>query len=260
MKKFSKGFLLVLMVATIIFGTKVVVEMAMTNREAALDTNRTQLTKKNDLLIGYTDASDEEKLVASEYQLPVPLFNQLADPALEYGCEVTALSMLLAYYHFEYGKNELAKKITKEPYQDKGNLFGDPDIGFVGDMTGENPGTSVNVGPVYQLASELVEEPYEVVNSTGENLDSLLKVVEEGNPIWVIVTTDYEVPKEEDFLSWPTRNGEKKILPKHHAAVISGFDTDYVFLNDPYGKRQRVEKTKFNSLFEAMGLQSFYIK
>ena len=129
MKKFSKGFLLVLLIATVVFGTKVVIEMAITNRKAALDTNRTQLTKKTDLLAGYTEASDEEDFQATSYQLPVPLINQLADPQLEYGCEVTALSMVLQYYHLDYTKNDLAEKITKEPYNDKEGVFGDPDIG-----------------------------------------------------------------------------------------------------------------------------------
>lgn len=258
MKKFIKGFLLVLLVATLIFATKIVVEMAIENRKSTIE--QSKVTPKNDLLIGYQDDAEEPNEKVGEYQLPVPLLNQLADPPLEHGCEVTALSMLLQYYHFDYGKNELAKRINKEDYEVSEGIFGDPDIGFVGDMTGKTPGTSVNVEPVFQLAKEVVKGPYQVVNSTGSKLDDLLEVVQSGSPVWVIATTDYKVPKEDDFVEWPTKNGMKRMLPKHHAAVISGFSQNKVILNDPYGKIVEVDKKTFNDLFEKTNKQSIYIK
>ena len=258
MKNIMKGILLVLGIGLIVFTTKIIVEKAISNRQSALDNSL--IVNKNDLLIGYQSHSDVETIVANEYRLPVPLFNQRADPPLEYGCEVTALSMILQYYHLDYDKNDLAEKIKKEPYQYNSGEFGDPDIGFVGDMTGEKPGSGVNVGPIYDLANELVEEPYEVFNSTGTKVDELLEIVQNGSPVWTIVSTDYEVPNEKDFIDWPTKNGMKKFLPKHHSAVIIGFSPDKVFLNDPYGLVQEVEREKFEQLFEKMGKQSLYIK
>lgn len=260
MKKFIKGFLLVLLIAVVVFGTKVVIEMAVANRKAALDTDRTQLTKKNDLLVGYQEDIEEAEIAVSNYSLSVPIFNQLSDPPLEFGCEVTALSMLLSYYEYDYDKNKLAEMINKEPYQDKEGLFGNPDLGFVGDMTGEKSGMSVNVEPIYELSKEIVTEPYEVINSTGSDLDSLLDVIQTGSPVWVIVTTDYKTPKSTDFIDWETRNGMKKILPNHHAAVISGFDSENVFLSDPYGTVKTVEKNQLSDIIDAMGRQSLYIK
>lgn len=260
MKKFSKGFLLVLFIGTIIFTTKVMIEMAIANRRAALDTSRTQLTKKTDLLVGYTETTDEETLSANQYQLPVPVYNQLSEPALEFGCEVTALSMLLAYYHLDFSKNELADKITKEPYKDNQGFFGDPDVGFVGDITGKNLGTSVNVNPIIELTRSVLPIEYTLVNSTGEELDQLLEFVQQGNPVWLIVTTDYEEPDDADFMEWPTRNGNKIVSRKHHAAVISGFNDSEVFLNDPYGKVEVLSRSKLATVYQAMGSQSFYIK
>ena len=261
MKKFIKGFLLVIIIASLIFATSIVIQMAVANRKRALDTNRTQLTKKTDLLIGYVDSSSDLLDVETfdTYKLPVPLENQMAEPALKYGCEVTSLSMLLNYFDFKYDKNQLQEKMTKEEYYDSEGLFGDPDIGFVGDVTGKTPGTGVNVGPVINLAEELVTSPYQVVNSSGTDLDGLLRIIEEGNPVWVIVTIDYNIPEAKDFIDWPTRNGEKTFSLKHHAAVLTGFDKENVFLNDPYGKEVIVKKDVFNEIYNKMGQQSFYI-
>lgn len=259
MKKSLKGIFTILIVAILIFGTSVVIQMAIENRKRALDTNRTQLTKKTDLLAGYIDSSSDLTERADEYRLPVPLFNQMDEPSLKYGCEATALSMLLNYYHFDYTKNDVQAKIKKEDYLDENGLFGDPDIGFVGDVTGKNPGTGVNVGPIFHLTQDLIESPYKVVNSSGTDVEDLLKIVESGNPVWVIVTIDYKVPTKEDLIEWPTRNGEKTFSLKHHAAVLTGFDEENVFLNDPYGKEVVVKKIVFEELYQKMGQQSLYI-
>lgn len=260
MKKFIKGFLLVLLIAVVIFSTKLVIEMAASNRKKTLNTKDNEISKKSDLLIGYENYSDVVVLEADSYLYPVPIINQMADPPLLYGCEVTALSMLLQYYHFDYTKNDLAEKIAKESYEIEAGIYGDPDLGFVGDMTGENAGTAVNAGPIYELADSIVTSPYEVINSTGTDVSELLEIVKEGNPIWVIVTADFQVPKDSDFMDWPTKNGKKQFTKKHHAAVISGFDETHIYLNDPYGTIQKIDLDVFEQLFEKMGKQSVYIK
>ena len=84
MKNIMKGILLVLGIGLIVFTTKIIVEKAISNRQSALDNSL--IVNKNDLLIGYQSHSDVETIVANEYRLPVPLFNQRADPPLEYGC------------------------------------------------------------------------------------------------------------------------------------------------------------------------------
>lgn len=215
--------------------------------------------KSNDLLIG-RNQSDIKIAEEDYYKLPVPLINQMSEPSLKYGCEVTALSMLLHYYQFEYDKNQLQEAIDKEPYQDAAGYLGDPDSGFVGDATGQKAGTGVNVGPIEKLAKKHVEKTHEVVNSSGLSMDELLSLVKEGTPIWVVVTIDYTVPTEKDFMDWQTRNGVKQVTFKHHAAVITGFDAKQIFLNDAYGKEVRVDKHTFNQIYTKMGSQSLYIE
>ena len=57
--------------------------------------------------------------------LDVPLENQFDAPALENGCEVTSLSMLLAYYGYTTTKNQLADQLTYVPVFNADGTHGD---------------------------------------------------------------------------------------------------------------------------------------
>ena len=260
-KKVAKKIFIWFTILSLFFSLKKIIAFASSKMEIddQISYKEQPAKTKNNLLIGMRTTQENTSNVES-YKLPVPLINQMSEPALKYGCEVTALSMLLGYYHFDYSKNDLQDRIEKVPYQDEAGYLGDPDEGFVGDATGKNLGTGVNVGPIEKLAKNVVNENYTVVNSTGEELDHLLGLVKDGHPIWVVVTIDYSVPKSSDFLDWRTKNGIKQVSFKHHAAVIIGFDQENVYLNDAYGKEVKIEKSKFNQIYQNMGKQSLYLK
>lgn len=253
-----KTLLTVVSITIIIFLLIYINESYINKREVARLARVEKTSFHNDLLIGYAES---ESLSGTEfYDLQVPLYNQMEAPSLKYGCEVTALSMILSHYKFNYDKNTLQDMIYKEVYQDENGFLGDPDIGFVGDATGETPGTGVNVGPIVQLANDIVGDNYQVVNSSGVSIDELLQSVSEGSPIWIAVSIDYTIPKKSDFIEWKTKNGIKKISIKHHAAVITGFDGETVFLNDSYGKKVTIGKKKLDDIYIGMGSQSMFLK
>lgn len=212
---------------------------------------------KNNLLIGYKESLKLEE--SSFYELPVPLINQLQEPALKYGCEVTSLSMLLSFFQLEYSKNELQDLINKEFFLDDMGNYGDPDVGFVGDATGNTPGTGVNVGPIVELTEKIIGDEFEVINSSGKSIDDILRVVANGNPVWIVTSIDYSLPKKTDFIEWKTRNGVKQISVKHHAAVVIGFDGNSVLLNDAFGKKISIDKEKLSDIYTGMGSQSMYV-
>lgn len=207
---------------------------------------------------GISETAQIEEI--DNYQLDVPLYNQLSEPALKWGCEVTALGMLLAYYGFDGDKNRLQDAIEKVPYTDEFGLMGNPNIGFVGDATGKNLGTGANHGPVAQLAQKKVAPRYQVIDATGHELNTLLTQVRAGNPVWVVVTIDYQIPVASDFQTWQTAQGPVKVTFKHHAAILTGYDKEAIYLNDAYGKRVTVERQKFEQLYEAMGKQGIYFE
>jgi uncharacterized protein YvpB len=91
-----------------------------------------------------TTPKKQEKLI-----LDVPLIAQ--NPELKYGCEVTSLAMVLQYAGIKVNKTELANSIKKDNdpliIGKGGNIehWGDPNDGFVGDITGKKKGYAVYV-------------------------------------------------------------------------------------------------------------------
>lgn len=197
--------------------------------------------------------------VEKTYQLDIPLKNQMSDPPLLYGCEVTALGMILEYYGYEGNKNTLQEAIEKQPYQLANGLMGNPHKGFVGDASGKLPGTGVYHEPVARLAQKVVGEDYLVLDATGQSVKTLLAAIRQGSPVWVAVTIDYSVPTATDFTMWQTADGAVEVSHKYHAAVITGYDEENIFLNDALGKTVTIKQGRFAEIYQGMGKQSIYL-
>lgn len=191
--------------------------------------------------------------------LDAPLISQL--PELPRGCEVTSLSMLLQYAGVNVGKMELAQRIKKDPtpYQRENGqvFFGDPNAGFVGDMYNiNNPGYGVYYKPIKELAEEFL--PNRVVNLTGEKFSVLEASVSNGIPVWIITNTRYRKLPPEEFSTWDTPSGPVTITYREHSVLITGYDTDYVYVNDPLTgeKNKKVPKQDFINAWVQMGRQA----
>lgn len=195
--------------------------------------------------------------------IDVPLENQNAGTTpLENGCEVTALSMLLNYYDYETDKNELADLINYVPvYEDEAAAIrGNPHEGFVGNIYTGLDAMGVAVEPVAEVARHIVDSSQTIVASSKTSFEDLAEIVEEGTPVWVVTTVDFELPTSEDFMTWKTTNGEVTVSPLCHAVVITGIDNQYVYVNDPFGYKNRlVERDNFDIIYQKMGSQSLYI-
>ncbi len=66
-------------------------------------------------------------------KLPVPYFRQ--EHSLS--CEIACLKMALNYQGVDVGERELIKLLPFDATQKRGEIWGDPDTGFVGDIDGE---------------------------------------------------------------------------------------------------------------------------
>lgn len=193
---------------------------------------------------------------ANEMILDVPLANQFDEPALENGCEVTALSMLLNYYGFETTKNLLANELTYVPVFNEDGTHGDPNEGFVGDISGGDWAMGVYVAPIAALAQKVVHTSYHAQAKKEASLADIKEALNEEKPVWTIVTIEFEVPDETDFMTWTTQNGEVSVTPLVHACVVTGYDKEMIYVNDPYGEKNRaVPIDDFTEIFEAMGGQ-----
>ncbi len=135
-------------------------------------------------------------------------------------CEVASLMMALNYKGIKVTENELIQRL---PISDPGsrrqdNTWGDPNLGFVGNINGRMPNTGYGVyeQPIYDLATKY--RPAKIIaNGT---LADLITELSNNNPIivWGVV-----VGRSKD-ISWKTPEG--KIITAQldeHARTLIGF-------------------------------------
>ena len=180
------------------------------------------------------------------------------NPELRYGCEVTSLAMVLNYAGVRTNKMDLYRSIKKDPdpliKSSKGDIlrWGNPADGFVGDMTGRRAGYAVFDGPMVSLINQKL--PGRAVNLTNQPFDRVLAHVSAGYPVVVWTTGDYRLPDR--WEGWYHRNQFIKTPLDLHAVVLVGYDTNYVYLNDPLSGRKQVRVNKEQFIRSWKALQS----
>lgn len=220
------------------------------------DKHPSSITKSASVKHQETAAVHKQSSLLSHKILNVPLINQLSEPDLYNGCEVTSLAMILNYSGYHITKNELAENIKTVPLTYQNNLKGNPNEGFVGDMD-DGPGLGVYNGPIYDLAKKYAGNKVE--NLTGSLFTELLKKVNDGEPVWVITTTT--MAPVSDFEEWKTPQGTIKITYNEHSVVMTGYDARSIYINDPYGeKNKKVDRTSFEKAWKQMGKQAIVIE
>lgn len=165
-------------------------------------------------------------------------------------CEAASLKMALKYRGIELSEDEIMAKIgyakpyTKE-YKNGNVIWGDPDIGYVGNEKGYlyvgqsnlagGTGWGVNNGPVAKAASMFRPESFEKDRATTEDLKTALR---NDQPVIFWHQRDDSLKN-----NWKYQSPEDKEvnLFQNHVNLLIGFETDkkgetiYTF-NDPiYG-------------------------
>ena len=190
--------------------------------------------------------------------LDVPLLYQFEEPSLYNGCEVTSLAMIMNYSGYDISKNQLAEVIKKVPFVDEDGYYGNLNIGFVGDIEGNDPGLGVYAKLIEDILVKYVNQN-KVKNITGESFQKIEEAIALGFPVWVITTIDF-MPVS-DLEVWDTREGLVEITYSMHSVVVTGYDQDSIYLNDPYGEKDyKTDKEDFVKVWEQMGSQGIYIE
>lgn len=202
---------------------------------------------------------EEELPSESAVVMNVPLVEQY--PELPRGCEVTSLAMLLQYSGYDVDKMELAENITYEPFEED-DLMGDMNIGFVGamDTLGED-GLGVYVNPIIELAEQYVPSS-SVKNITGKSARAIYKAIDKGYPVWVLTNARFEELDDDQFLTWKTEDGEMSVTYRQHSVVVTGYDENYVYINDPMQSETYIahDREDFEAAWVQMGSQAMYLK
>ena len=199
-----------------------------------------------------------DTVVINATQLDVPLIEQMEEPSLFNGCEITSLAMMLNYADISVTKNELAEAIPTVDYLDANGNYGDPNDGFVGDIYGVSIGYSVYHSPIYELAKDYTNEKT-VSDLTGKDFSKITEQVAVGNPVWVITTVP--MAPTNDMEEWQTKNGTISISWNVHSVLVTGFDSDSIYVNDPYGeKNKQVDRADFEAAWTQMGSQAVVVQ
>jgi uncharacterized protein YvpB len=189
--------------------------------------------------------------------LDIPLINQFTEPHLNKGCEVTSLAMILNHQGISVTKNELANKIATVPFEYPNKKKGNPHVGFVGNME-DGPGLTVYNEPIFDLAKEYVGE--KAINLTNSPFDDVLRKVGRGIPVWVLITSKF-TPGTASFEKWDTLQGSIYVTFNVHSVVITGYDQNSIYINDPFGyKNRKVDRKNFILAWEEMGSQAIAIE
>jgi uncharacterized protein YvpB len=214
------------------------------------------IIKPNFLNLHETSLAEKQDNMLERKLLNVPLINQMTSPQLYNGCEVTSLAMMLNYSGYSVTKNELAQNIKTVPMTYTNGLKGNPNVGFVGDIE-DGPGFAAYNGPIYDLAKQYAGD--RVVNLTNSPFTDIQIALSNGQPVWVITTASFAPVS--DLIKWQTPQGSVDITFNEHSVVITGYDNNYIYMNDPYGvKDRKVSRENFEKSWVQMGSQAIYIK
>ncbi|MBB6453086.1 uncharacterized protein YvpB [Salirhabdus euzebyi] len=191
--------------------------------------------------------------------ISAPLIAQM--PQLPRGCEVTSLAMLLGHAGVHVDKMTLASEIKRDPtpYQEKdGNIyFGNPHTGFVGNMyTFDQPGLGVYHRPIAELGEKYL--PGRIVDLTGNSFEAVYEQLDNGKPVWVINTSWFAYVPDEYWETWNTPTGTIRVTKKEHSVLVTGYDENYIYFNDPLAvqKHKKVNKSSFIAGWNQMGNQA----
>ncbi|MCM3726230.1 C39 family peptidase [Neobacillus cucumis] len=247
-----KKFLIVIVILSIsILGAKTIFAV-MSERQASAKTLEAAPLKTREVVLQAKVAPS----LPDSIKLDVPLIMQMDQPLLYNGCEVTSLAMILNYSGVKVTKNELANNIKTVPLTYSNGQKGNPNVGFVGDMA-HGPGLGVYNGPVFELTKKYVGD--RAVNLTDKPFTDILKEVGQGRPVWIITTSSFAPISV--FQTWDTPQGKIKITFSEHSVAITGYDENYIYINDPYGgKNKKLNRESFIKAWEQMGKQAIVIK
>ncbi|MEC1968338.1 C39 family peptidase [Bacillus cereus] len=209
----------------------------------------------NEVVVENVPIEQEKEIVRP---LDVPLI--LQKPELMRGCEVTSLAMVLQFSGVPVNKMELASKIMHVPFQSNG-LKGNMQKGFIGDMaTFDKPGLGVYVKPILELAKLYVPDE-KVMDLSRKEPEQIYEVIDRGLPVWVLTNARFKLLPDDQFYTWRTDTGEMKVTYHQHSVVVTDYDEQYVYINDPLktNKHRAINRKDFEQSWIQMGRQAMTV-
>lgn len=207
---------------------------------------------------------------SNKTKLNVPLVKQF--PSYPTGCEGASATMLLKYYGYNVSLDEVINAIPRENlYKENGKVYG-PSIyeKFVGDprqtYTDERPGYGAFSPVITRSLNNVIAKKggkHTAVNITGCSFKTLLKQIDNGDPVIVWATAKMQTPKYVN--SWYIKQPDGKEVyfeyPRGtHVMVLAGYDGKSVYITDPIYGNVKYSYAAFNDKWELLGRQAIILQ
>jgi uncharacterized protein YvpB len=148
---------------------------------------------------------------------------------------------------------KMKKDTTPIKYDSSGNIieWGNPTIGFVGDITGKSPGSTIDPIALVPLINEYL--PGKALDLTGCTYSDIERSLSSGRPVVVWVTQNFtETIQSRKWM----RGGEVvNSYSPQHTVLLTGMDEEVLYYNDPLTgeKNVSIDKSTFQSVWTKMG-------
>ncbi len=194
-------------------------------------------------------------------QLNVPFYRQ----EKPLSCEIAALRMALNYYGANLQEKDLKDTLPwATPYQYENGLWGDPDVGFVGDISGNQvskTGYGVYWKPIAYMAQYYLPQSYYFEN---ESIDEIVYELNAGHP--VLAWSVYAKKGKANTMNWQTPEGKDVVaFVGEHTFVIKGFigslnKPQYFIVQNPLSGTVKVSVKSFANLWSKFNYSGVVIR
>ena len=202
--------------------------------------------------------------------LNVPLVYQ--NPKYPTGCEGASATMLLKYYGYNVSIDEVIAAIPREDlYKENDRVYG-PSIyeKFVGDptktYTDDRPGYGAFSPVITRALNSVISRKgarHTAKNITGCSFSALLSQLDNNNPVIVWATANMKTPTLVNSWYIKQADGSDKYFeyPRGtHVMVLSGYDSKYVYITDPYYGKVKYTQSAFNDKWVLLGKQAIVLE
>lgn len=208
---------------------------------------------------------ETEKPALEEYNVnfleDIPLITQ--NPNYPNGCEAASATMLLNYYGINITLDEFITNYLKTEivYEKEGKRYGpNPASYYAGDPKDPYRGWGCFEPVIANGMNKIIDEYKKSHKYMGVDITrsiEKLPLYMYTTPLVIWVTIDYE--EADEVYEWFSYDKKSTYTyPKNsHAAVLTGKDEKYYYINDPLKDKKNipVEKDKLEKCFDSMGRQ-----
>jgi len=181
--------------------------------------------------------------------LAVPYFHQEE----EYTCEAAALKMVLHYYKVPVSEKEIIARTPLDKTPRTKTTWGDPDLGFVGDIKGKT--AEVSYGIHWRAMARVAENWKHTEIIENASLKTVEKHLREKRPIiaWI-------APLDARPMSWKTPQGKTiNTFLGEHTVVITGFKAGVFSVVDPQLGNRAIAKDEMLKLWKKFSFSGIVV-